>query len=183
MKKLFHPYKLALYVAVISLGVFGYIGLTAPTPEYKQVEVKGVTTAPSTYSRDRLLDYGQDLVIQDQSALFDGQYVDQQEITFRAFSDATVTYQLYNLKNRTDNPLTLRVIPKAVTDLDLRNMIVKLQFNGGEFELYNHSEKPNLDYFAIALDPYEGDDVKLIVQSDTLEQESVMGSVLIQLRE
>jgi len=183
MKKLLHPYKLALLTAIVSLGVFAYIGLVAPTPESEQIEVKGVTAEPTTYTKTPLMDYGTDLTIIDQSALFDGQFVDQEEIRFSAFSNSSVTYQLYNLRNNTDSKLTLKVIPKTVTDLDLRDMVIKMQFNGGEFELYNHSEKPNQDYFAITLDPYESDDFKLIVQTDELEKESVAGSIIIQFRE
>jgi len=182
MKKIFHPYSLALLVSVASLGILLYIGCIAPTPEGEYTKVMGVKTESEEYVREPLKDYEESLVIRDQSAYFGDDFVDQHEILFDAFSDATVTYEVYRLRNKTDSTLTIRVIPKKVNDPGLKNMVVKMVVDGGEFELYDHSTSPNSDYFAIALDPYESNDIKLVVHADEVDQEVIAGTVLLQFR-
>lgn len=182
MKKALHPYNLALLVAVVSFGVLLYVGLVAPTPESEISTVKGVTTESDEYSREEITDYGDSLVIKDQSAYIGDEFVDQHEIEFEAYSGATVTYEVYRLRNKTDSVLPLRIIPKTVTENGMKNLTVKMIVNGGEFELYNHSTTPNSDYFAIALDPYETNDVKIVVYADEVSEEVINGSVLLQLR-
>lgn len=183
MKKLFHPYNLAILITIVSFGTLLYIGLVAPTPKNEITEVKGVTTESSKdYVREPLKDYGTSLIIKDQSAYFNEEFVDQHEIDFKAFPGSTVTYELYRLRNKTNVILPIRIIPEKVNAIGMENLVVKMIVDGGEFELYNHSTSPNSDYFAIALDPYESNEVKLVIYADEVDQEVIDGTVLLQFR-
>ncbi len=180
---LFHPYSLAVIVAVVSFGTLIYVGLIAPTPKEQTVEVKGATTQNETYSKTPLINYGMDLVVRDQSGTFDGRYLDQQEIEFTAYSEATVTYDLFKLTNKTNDRISLRITPKTVTNPNMNELEVRMLVDGGTFELYSFSKKPNQDYFAISLDPYQAEDIKLSVTADVLDTETVKGQVLFQIVE
>lgn len=179
---LFHPYSLAVIVALISFGTLIYIGLTAPTPE-DATEVKGATTESALYSKSELRDYGTDLVITDQSAMFGDEFVDQQQIKFVAYSETSVTYDLFKMTNKTDNEVTLKITPKKVTNSNMKHLTVNLLIDGGTFEFYTNSEKPNQDYFAITLKPHQSEDIKLSVLADELETATTTGEIIFQIRE
>lgn len=180
---LFHPYNLAVLVAVVSFGTLIYVGLVAPTPESGDVEVKGITTETELYTKTQLRDYGADLLIRDQSGTFGDKYLDQQEIEFTAYSEATVTYDLFKLKNNTNDRVSLRITPKAVINPNMRNLTVQMLIDSGTFELYSFSQEPNQDFFAISLDPYESEDLKISVTADALDTETAKGEILFQIAE
>lgn len=181
---LFHPYSLAVIVAVVSFGTLVYVGLIAPTPSEQEVEVKGATTTQSElYTKTQLRNYGMDLVLRDQSGTFNGKYLDQQEVSFTAYSEATVTYDLFKITNKTNDRISLRLTPKAVTNPNMKNLEVKMLVNGGVFELYSYSQRPNQDYFAISLDAFQSEDIRLVVMADTLDSETVKGEILFQIVE
>ena len=180
---LFHPYSLAVIVAVVSFGTLIYVGLIAPTPTSQEVEVKGAATQTELYTKTQLRDYGTDLLIRDQSGTFNGSYLDQQELEFTAYSEATVTYELFKLRNSTDERISLQITPKAVTNQNMRDLKVQMLINGGTFELYSFSTRPNQDYFAISLDPYESEDIRIAVTADNLDTETTRGEIMFQIRE
>lgn len=183
MKKIFHPYSLAVIVTVISLGILTYVGLTAPTPGDEIAEVKGAIAEPVSYTKLQRIDYGDDLIFQDLSGYIGEEFVDQEQIQFSAYSETSVTYDLYELKNKTNRRLTLRIIPQRADSGILENLLVKLSVNGGEFELYNHSREPNKDYFAISLDPNDSAILRLNVIADKLFSTTEPGFIILQTRE
>lgn len=180
---LFHPYSLAVLVAFTSFGALIYVGLTAPTPQTDQDEVKGATTEPEIYTTRQIKDYGNELTIRDQSGQFNGNYVDQREVSFTAYSEATVTYELLKLSNKTNERISLKITPKSVTNPNMRDLVVQMLINGGSFELYSNSTRPNQDFFAISLDPYESEDLRIAVTANELDSETVKGQILFQLSE
>lgn len=167
----------------MGLGVLLYVGLTAPTPTEEITEVKGAITEPVNYTKLRRIDYGTDLILQDQSGYIGEEFVDQEEIQFTAYSETSVTYDLYELKNKTNRRLTLRIIPQQTDSQTLDSLLVKLSINGGEFELYNHSQESNKDYFAISLDPNESAMLRLNIIADKLFSPTETAFIVLQIRE
>lgn len=183
MKKIFHPYSLALFVGFVSLAILIYVGLKAPTADQAPQEVKGAATESANYVIEKMKEYGTDLAVNDTSYLQDSELISQRELTFAAFSEATVTYDLFRFRNKTGEPLTLRITPQKANSANLENLDVRLKVNGGEFELYDHSQKPNEDLFAITLDPYQTLESQLVVTSDQMPSDKNFSSVIIQVSE
>lgn len=179
---IFHPYSLAVIVALVSFGTLIYIGLTAPTPK-EVTEVKGATTESDLYTKSPLKEYGTDLVINDQSAMFGNEFVDQQQVKFTAYSETSVTYDLFRITNKTDKEVTLKITPKKVTNVNMKHLTVNLLINGGTFEFYTYSETPNQDYFAITLKPHQSEDVKVSVLANELSTATTKGEMIFQIRE